>query len=217
MKVLEVSKTGFVTPYPDLSEISEKLDNLKTRASAGEVNWENFPYRPDVTFSMGYTENELLLKYYITEYFFKAEKTQTNDPVYEDSCVEFFVSPGDDGIYYNLEFNGIGTCLMGAGKDRKNRTRINPRVVESIRRITSVGKEPVKEKKGRFCWTITIAMPFNIFLHHEIRDLKGKNFRANFYKCGDKLQVPHYVTWNPVTTEKPDFHQPSFFGLLKFV
>jgi hypothetical protein len=28
--------------------------------------------------------------------------------------------------------------------------------------------------------------------------------------------MPHYVTWNPIKTEKPDFHQPSYFGLLKF-
>jgi len=47
--------------------------------------------------------------------------------------------------------------------------------------------------------------------------LKGKIFRANFYKCGDKLTVPHYVTWNPVGTENPDYHQPEHFGLLKFI
>ena len=33
----------------------------------------------------------------------------------------------------------------------------------------------------------------------------------------DMLSVPHYVTWNAVGTEKPDYHQPAYFGLLKFV
>ena len=47
--------------------------------------------------------------------------------------------------------------------------------------------------------------------------LKGKTFRANFYKCGDMLSVPHYVTWNPVGTPKPDYHRPEYFGELKFV
>jgi hypothetical protein len=170
-----------------------------------------------MAFSIGYTENEILLKYYITEECFKAEKTETNQAVYEDSCVEFFVSPGNEGIYYNLEFNGIGTCLMGAGTDRKNRIRLEPDLIAKIRRITSVGKEPVAEKPGKFSWTITIAIPFEVFLYHEIKNLRRKTFRVNFYKCGDKLKIPHYITWNPVETEKPDFHQPSFFGQLVFV
>ncbi len=217
MKVLEVSKITFATPYPDLNEISERLDGLKTRIPLGEINWKNFPYRPDVGFSIGYTKNELLLKYHITEQYFKAEKTQTNQMVCEDSCVEFFVLPGNDEIYYNLEFNGIGTCLMGAGTGRQNNIRISPEIIATIRRLTSLGKEPVTERQGKFSWTITIAIPFQVFLHHEIKDPGGKIFRANFYKCGDKLRIPHYITWNPVGTEKPDFHQPSFFGLLRFM
>jgi len=56
-----------------------------------------------------------------------------------------------------------------------------------------------------------------VFFHHKVKNLKGKTFRANFYKCGDMLTVPHYVTWNPVGTENPDYHQPKYFGLLKFV
>ena len=58
---------------------------------------------------------------------------------------------------------------------------------------------------------------FCIFFHHNIKDVKGKTFRANFYKCGDKLTVPHYVTWSPVETVKPDYHQPEYFGNIKFV
>lgn len=217
MKILEVNKIGFKTPYPDLSEVSEELDRPEARIPACEVNWENFPYKPDLAFSMGYTENELLLKYYVTEEYFMAEKTDTNQAVYEDSCVEFFVSPGNDGIYYNLEFNGIGTCLMAAGTDRNNRTRLTPELIAKIRRLTSAGKNPVAEKPGKFSWTITIAIPFEVFLYHDIENLTGKTFRGNFYKCGDKLRVPHYITWNPVGTEKPDFHQPAFFGELVFV
>jgi hypothetical protein len=25
------------------------------------------------------------------------------------------------------------------------------------------------------------------------------------------------VTWNPIGTEKPDYHRPEYFGSLKFV
>jgi hypothetical protein len=67
-----------------------------------------------------------------------------------------------------------------------------------------------------FSWTLTLAIPFDVFFDHNISNLTGKTFRANFHKCGDKLTLPHYVTWNPIETEKPDFHQPAYFGLVKF-
>ncbi len=217
MKELNVRKLEFNTPYPDIGEVSARLDESGTKVQVTEVNWKEFPYKPDVGFTLAYTNNELLLKYYITENWFKAEKTEINDPVYEDSCVEFFVSPDDTGVYYNMEFNALGTCLMGAGKDRHSRERADKEIIKKIRNRSSVGKNPVHERTGVFSWTITIAIPFEVFFHHEISELEGKKFRANFYKCGDKLSVPHYLSWNPVGTEKPDFHRPEYFGLLRFV
>ncbi len=181
-----------------------------------QVNWQNFEYKPEISFSIGYTRHEILLKYYVIEKYFKAEKTESNQDVFEDSCVEFFVSPVDDGIYYNLEFNGIGTCLMGSGTSRENRKRADPEIIGEIRRKASPGKDPVPEQIGKTDWTLTIAVPMKVFFHHKIENLKGKTIRANFYKCGDKLTVPHYLTWNPVGTLKPDFHRPEFFGIIRF-
>lgn len=217
MKTLEVKKLEFRSEYPDLDEISEKLDTLNIRNPVEELNWKGFDYKPDVKFSIAYTSNEILLKYYVTEQWFKAEKTESNQMVCEDSCVEFFVSPSDDGIYYNLEFNGIGTCLMGTGTGRENSKRAGPEIISRIRRKTSVGEKSVSEKRGEFSWTITMAIPPDVFFHHKISGLGGRTFKANFYKCGDKLSVPHYVTWNPIKTDKPDYHRPEYFGLLKFV
>jgi hypothetical protein len=217
MKTQEVNELKFKEKYPDLDEISEKFDDLNIKIPIKEVNWKDYDYKPEVAFKIGYTENEILLKYYVTEHSFKAQKTESNQNVYEDSCVEFFVSPADDGIYYNLEFNGIGTCLMGSGTARENSSRADPAIISRIRRKTSVGKNAVKEINSEFSWTITMAIPLNVFFHHDVKELKGKVFRANFYKCGDGLSVPHYITWNPVRTEAPDYHQPEFFGLLKFI
>ena len=216
MKSILVKELQFDALVPDLEAVSEKLDNNGERNRIDRINWESFPYKPDVSFSIAYTDNELLLKYYVTEDHFRAEKTETNQEVYEDSCVEFFVSPGSDDIYYNLEFNGIGTCLMGSGTGRSDRKRADPEIIRSIRRHSSAGSKPVSEIEGIYSWTITIGIPFKVFFHHKISSLQGKTFRANFYKCGDKLRVPHYVTWSPVGTPKPDFHQPLFFGTLHF-
>jgi hypothetical protein len=217
MKTLNIRKIEFTSEYPTLNEISKKLDVLNSRNQIKEINWKDFDYKPEVTFSVGYTEKELLLKYYITEQYFKAEKTESNQMVCEDSCVEFFVSPCDDGIYYNFEFNGIGTCLLGTGTKRENSTKTDTEIIAKIRRVTSAGEKPVRETRGKFSWTITIAIPLDVFFHHGIKELKGQTFRANFYKCGDKLSVPHYITWNRVETQKPDFHRPEYFGSLKFI
>jgi len=215
MKVIEVEKLSFSTDFPSLDEISRSLENLK-KEHIDVLNWSNYDYKPDVNFSIAYTDKEILLKYYVTENYFKAEKTESNQMVCEDSCVEFFVSPSDDGIYYNFEFNGIGTCLLGAGTGREDSKRVDPALISKIRRQTSVGDKPVSERKGEFSWTITLAIPFDVFFRHDVKDLKGKVFRANFYKCGDMLSVPHYLTWNPVGTSNPDYHRPEYFGLLKF-
>jgi len=217
VKILEVSESEFRTDYPGLDDISERLDSLHSGNAIDVLNWESFDYKPDVKFSMAYTRHEILLKYYVTEKWFKAEKTETNQEVYEDSCVEFFVAPSDDGIYYNFELNAIGTCLMAAGTERSNRTRLAPGIISTIRRQGSSGVNSISEKSGEYSWTITIAIPFTVFIHHEVKELKGRIFRANFFKCGDKLRVPHFLTWNPVGTEKPDFHRPEYFGLVKFV
>ena len=217
MKTAEVHKTEIKSEFPEMEEISASLDKISERLDIDLLNWEGYSYKPEVSVAMSYSDRELFLKYYVKENYFKAEKTESNQMVCEDSCVEFFVSPEDDGIYYNLEFNGIGTCLLGSGTERANSTRANPEIISKIRRESSAGKMPFKEIVGDNNWTITIAIPFEVFFHHKIRDLKGKTFRANFYKCGDMLSVPHFVTWNPVGTDKPDYHRPEYFGILKFV
>lgn len=217
MKIAEVQKAELNSDHPSLEVISAMMDTVKKRLLIDTINWKGYHYKPDVSLSIAYNDHEIFLKYYITENCFKAEKTETNQMVCEDSCVEFFVSPEEDGIYYNMEFNGIGTCLLGEGRDRASSKRVDPEIVSKIRRLSSAGTKPVSETTGEFTWTITVAVPFEVFFRHKITSLKGKGFRANFYKCGDKLSVPHYVTWNPVGTENPDYHQPGYFGLLRFV
>lgn len=215
MRVATAYRVAQGNKVPDLEELSVLLDN-ELPNNIDLINWEDFNYKPEVKFAMAYSDVGLYLKYFVTEDYFKAEKTADNENVYEDSCVEFFVSPGVDGPYYNFEFNAIGTCLMGVGSGRADRKRVDPMVISKIRRLPSAGTKPFNEKSGTFSWTLTVAIPFGVFLHHKIEDLKGTSFRANFYKCGDKLTKPHYLTWNKIDTVKPDFHRPEFFGEVRF-
>jgi hypothetical protein len=217
MKEAAIEKTSFTSDYPELKEISSWFDKRNKKIEIDTINWPEYNYTPEVDLAIAYSDLEIFLKFYITEKYFKAEKTESNQMVCEDSCVEFFVSPANDGIYYNMEFNGIGTCLLGSGTRREDNKQADPAIIKKIRRLSSAGLMPLKEKEGQFSWTLTLAVPFRIFFHHNIKDVIGKTFRANFYKCGDKTKVPHYVTWSPVDTVKPDYHQPEYFGKIKFV
>ena len=31
------------------------------------------------------------------------------------------------------------------------------------------------------------------------------------------MSLPHYLSWMPIDTPKPDFHRPEFFGKINFV
>jgi len=61
-----------------------------------------------------------------------------------------------------------------------------------------------------------IVIPKECLSHEKDLVLRGLKASANFYKCGDKTSKLHYVTWNPVGTEDPDYHQPDYFGEILF-
>ena len=211
MKTAEAGRLGKKTNV-SLRELSGMMDKLQ-KEKIDTLNWKEYSYIPEVSVAFAYNDQEIFLKYYVNEKYFRAVNTRSNQEVYEDSCVEFFVLPGEDDIYYNFEFNAIGTCLMGTGRGRAGRIRAGEEVISAIRRLSTI----VRDNDEGYSWTLTIAIPFTVFMHHEVKKLTGKSFRVNFYKCGDKLDVPHYVTWNPIKTENPDYHRPEYFGILKFI
>jgi hypothetical protein len=176
------------------------------------LNWPAFPYQPAVSFSIAYQEDNIFLKYYVSEKDIKAKYTNTNDPVYKDTCVEFFIGIGADPKYYNFEFNCIGTCLAAYGADRNDRVFLSKPLIEEIKHLSSF-----KQSNGLIHWELNLTIPRKVFCYHDIVSFKGLTGKANFYKCGDDLPVPHFLSWNLVETEEPDFHQSGFFGDIEFV
>ncbi|NMC39649.1 MAG: hypothetical protein GYA43_00525 [Bacteroidales bacterium] len=213
---LELQKNSSGDYIHGLNEVSDTLDNLSDRYRIDYLCWKDFPYRPEVSFKISYSRAEIYLKFYVREKYFKAEMTEINQPVWEDSCVEFFVSPAGDGIYYNFEFNGIGTCYMGCGTGRHDSMPAPVDYVSRIRTLSSMGKKPFKEIQGDIYWELVAAIPVSVFFRHRIIFSAGRMMRGNFYKCGDRLTEPHYLAWRPVLTGKPDFHRPEYFDELQF-
>lgn len=215
MKELNVKKVSAAN-IP-VESVPALLDEEKVAFQpVNTVNWEAFPYRPDVEFRIAHTEDAILLHFKVKEASVRAVAGKDNGSVWEDACVEFFSVPAADGIYYNMECNCAGTLLIGAGAGRADRQRAPQEVLDKVQRWASLGREAFDERVGERSWEVALIIPYSAFFLHHITSLDGKSIRANFYKCGDKLQTPHYLSWNPIELEKPNFHCPEFFGMLNF-
>ena len=182
------------------------------------LNWaEKFPDKPDVKFKIARIEDGILIKFYVKEDYTRATFTIDNQEVYKDSCVELFIDPSGDGTYYNFEFNALGTLLLGYGANRYNRESASLEITRQVKRLPTVGIIPSIMNFQNMPWNLTVIIPLTAFWQHESISLEGKKIKANFQKCGEDLPVPHYLSWNPILTPNPDYHQPAYFGTLDFI
>src|SRR5215470_18595945 len=81
-----------------LEEISVALDKIE-RHTVERIPWPEFSYKPQVSFSMAYEQNFILLKYFVQENFIRIQCHSDNGPVYQDSCVEFFIAFDNEEEY----------------------------------------------------------------------------------------------------------------------
>ena len=165
-------------------------------------------YTPKAYAQLIYVKNKgFALKMTAVERNPRALCTEYGDPVYEDSCLEFFVRFNSDSpLYMNFEVNSNGAFLASVRKERRNK--------RNIHEITSLPE--VMANRQEECWTIesffSIGMIEALFGKCDLK--KGSVFFGNFYKCGDKTEHPHYGMWSPIQADTPDFHRPEFFGKL---
>ena len=197
--------------------VSKALEQNTSLIKVDWLEWEEFPYQPEVGFRIAHDDSLLFLKYYVKEEHVLARRTDPNSAVHRDSCVEFFVDPAQNGNYYNFEFNCIGTTHLAYGPGRGKRTFIPPELIkQKIKTWSTLGKESFEEKSGAFEWEMVVVIPSSIFTYDEGLSFSKLVSNANFYKCGDDTTKRHYLSWNPVKTPKPDFHRPEYFGILNF-
>lgn len=223
-KTVVAKELKFDTPTPSIAQIDSafKANNIEFN-NIDCVNWEGYNYNPSVKFAIAYSTEEIYLQYLVQEDDIKAVyEADTASAPYKDSCVEFFCIPGEGGEYYNLELNCIGKGTFAGGAKRTERTKYGQDVLDQIRREASLGSKAfgIKTKEDNngepFNWKVTVAIPLKLYALSKVEPLKGRTIKANFYKCGDDMPNKHYLSWNPIGTEKPNFHTPDYFGNLKF-
>lgn len=182
------------------------------------VNWpDEFPYSPEAAFRMAWCPEGLLVHYRVSEQSVRARYADDGGMVWTDSCVECFIRNADNDTYYNIECNCIGTLLAASGDGRHDRVPVATELRSAVLRWASLGSEPFEERKETTAWEVALVIPATLFKAHPIRLEAGNVLRANFYKCGDELTVPHFLSWNPIEVAQPDFHRPEYFGELELM
>lgn len=219
MKRIEVAKVSFDTAMPTIDQVEEMFERENVEFHAIDVvNWEAYPYKPEVKFRIVHSDDEIYLQYVVKEDNPRAmfDVDEGSQP-YTDSCVEFFMIPSDrDTIYYNLEMNCVGHGTFHGGAERRDRTVFGDDVLSQVRRRSTLGDKAFGQAEGPQEWTLTLAIPKSIYALSEFAPFEGRTVKANFYKCGDKTPVPHFLSWNPIPIEKPNFHRPDHFGEIHF-
>lgn len=144
----------------------------------------------------------------------RAIYTKHNEPVFKDSCLEFFFTMDSSGKpsngYINIESNSNPTTLIGYGFDRYTRTP-----------IIDMGIEPfsVTAKKTPTRWDLYEFIPLSVLkqIFHIDGVTSETKFRGNFYKCGGSHKIQPYGSWAPISSPTPDFHRPDCFGEFRFI
>ncbi len=188
-----------VTDTPDWTRIPE--------LAADTVLWE-----PDCGVrafgQFCYDDSNLYVHLRALEKDIRAEYTAPLSPVHEDSCLEFFFMPETGDRYFNFEINPNGCLYLGFGHNRADRFALYRSDMEDIFNIVSD-----RTDDG---WEVSYQIPLDfIRLYYPDFEFSG-TLRANVYKCGDLTAAKHYLSWNPVLSEKPDFHRPEYFGTMDF-
>lgn len=215
-----------------------KVFKLKTLPK-GEPAWNKPPWKemishgishymgekpvhvPRAEVKIAYGNRAVFVMFQVADQYVRAVAKEHQDNVWEDSCVEFFFTPGPDSSkgYFNLEMNCGGILLFhfqpGKGRERiilpkKDCNRIKP-----FHSLPAVVEPEIKEP---VTWTISYQIPLSLIMKYCDGALPGPGveWRGNFYKCGDKTSHPHWLTWSPVDHPIPNFHLPRSFGILEF-
>jgi len=132
MKLIEVPSLIQLTKNSPLSVIANAMDGLPKQA-IDKTPWSVEEDKPETKFAMAHNKDCIFLKYYVKEKSVQAKYRNINDPMYKDSYVEFFTAFNGEKQYYNLEFNCLGTCLVGFGQNQHDRKLLPKQHVSKIK------------------------------------------------------------------------------------
>ncbi len=213
------SACGSTETTPAASDNAAMNSYTITRVQ-GVVDWDAVPllaldnilWEPDrgvrASGQFCYDDENLYVHLEAVENDIRAEYTEPLSPVCQDSCLEFFFQPEGETRYFNFEINPNGCLYIGFGHGRADSTALYR---EDMQECFDIRADRTDDG-----WEVYYQIPV-VFLQVFYPDYTfSGSLRANVYKCGDKTDHKHYLSWNPVNSQKPDFHRPEDFGRMTF-
>ena len=126
-----------------------------------------------------------------------------------------FISPDPDHVdrYTNFEINCRGVC-MDSRPGTPNRKAWNAEGLECAGQIMGTLND---DADTDLCWTMEVTIPFKNFgcYAKRVPPKPGDIWRMGFNRCGGKTNE-QYSQWSSSCTERPRFHYPPRFGIVKF-
>ena len=181
-------------------------------AEIPELSLEHILWEPDCGVrafgQFCYDDENLYVHLRAIEKNIRAENTAPLSPVCQDSCLEFFFMPAYGDRYFNFEINPNGCLYIGFGHGRYDST--------AVYRSDMQKQFAIRTDRTNDGWGVYYQIPLNfIRIFYPEYEFSGL-LKANVYKCGDLTKNRHYLAWNTVGTEMPDYHRPEFFGTMTF-
>lgn len=204
--------------FPENAVVEQKsrlLVEKGAKIAIDTVNWSAFPKRMPVWVYVAHDNQSIFLLYKVEGEKLRAVNTEDFGSVWEDSCVEFFVQHPGNTQYQNFECNALGALLVSNRTSREDAQALPPEKMASVLRQSSISHY-YENGHQLTNWSLFLEIPKTIIGFSQSGSLSGKMLKANFYKCGDKTPEPHFISWSPIETANPDFHQPQFFGEIEF-
>ncbi len=193
-------------------ELQREIVNHGLPLGIDKINWNDYPYAPNVTAHLAHDGKQLFCVFSVNERHLRVKALEDNGPVWEDSCVEIFIADADGSHYYNFETNAGGTALASRRVSRTDCEHFPPQQMQRIMRHSSLPRHEVSiNSPNGIGWTLMVGIPFDLIGYNGI----PAELRINLYKCGDKTDTPHFLSWAPISTPAPDFHRPEFFATVK--
>ena len=180
---------------------------------------EGSRHYPKTNAKLTYNSEKISCIFQVQDQYTTCIHTTNQSPVCQDSCVECFVQPKPDYGYFNFEFNCGGTLLASyvtdptrIGTGLKEYAYLSDREIEKIEIFASLPRKVHPEIQHPLTWYLEFSVPFSVFENYlgPLATIRGRQWKANFYKCGDRTSHPHWASWSPV--DELNFHLPDCFG-----
>jgi hypothetical protein len=185
---------------------------------------ESSSHRPQTRAKLLYSIEGIFGLFQVQDRFVRCIHRRYQDPVYKDSCVEFFVQPFGGKGYFNFEFNCGGALRASyiedparSGGGFRSYKPLSKQEGRQVHIFHSLPPRIDPEWDEEITWYLEFYIPYLLIEKYTgpVDFSPGTVWRGNLFKCADQTSHPHWASWSAV--DALNFHLPHCFGAIEFM